>query len=157
MTAAVYRPRILVLQGANMAALGVRQPEFYGTTTAAELDAMVRDHAIGHGYDIDIFYTHHEGEAIARLYRALAESVDALVMNPAGFLCAGQALADCLRSLPFPVVEVHMTNIEKRGRRSVTVEAARGMIAGLGTDSYMVGLDAALKLIADKNPNGGKP
>ena len=140
-----------------MAALGVRQPEFYGTATAAELDAMLHDHAGRHGYDIDIFYADHEGEAIARLRRVLEEGIDALVMNPAGFLYTGQALTDCLRSLPFPVVEVHMTNIEKRGRRSVTIEAARGMIAGFGTESYILGLDAASKPIADKKTNGGQP
>jgi len=141
------RRRILVLQGANMACLGKRQPELYGTTSAAELDAMLRDHAATDGYDLELFYTHSEAEAIARLYRAADEGIDALVMNPGGFMYAGYALRDCLRALPFPIVEIHMTNIEKRGAKSVTTEAAHGVIAGFGIQSYMLGLAAARALV----------
>jgi len=141
-------PKILVLQGANMSFLGRRQPELYGTTTAAELDALLREHARSNGYELEIFYTHVEGEAIARLYRAVDEGVEGLVMNPAGFLTAGYALRDCVRALPFPCIEVHMTNIDKRGMRSVIAEAATGMIAGFGIQSYLLGLDAVLSLVA---------
>ena len=59
--------KILLLQGANMSYLGRRQPELYGTTTAAELDRMLLDHAKANAYSLDIFYTHVEGEAIGRL------------------------------------------------------------------------------------------
>ncbi|HTN66544.1 MAG TPA: type II 3-dehydroquinate dehydratase [Burkholderiaceae bacterium] len=137
--------KILVLQGANMSYLGRRQPELYGTTTAAELDAMLQAHAQKNGYALEIFYTHVEGEAIGRLYRAVDERVDGLVMNPAGFLYAGYALRDCLRAVSFPYIEVHMTNIEKRGMHSVLAEAGIGMIAGFGTNSYLLGLDAMLE------------
>ena len=104
---------ILLLQGANMAYLGKRQPEIYGTTPAAD------------------------------------ERIDGLLMNPAGFTYAGYALRDCLRSMQFPCVEVHMTNIDKRGFKSVTAETARGVIAGFGLRSYLMGLDALLALIED--------
>jgi 3-dehydroquinate dehydratase-2 len=139
--------KILVLQGANMAYLGRRQPELYGTTTAAELDAMLHEHAGRNGYSLEIFYTHVEGEAIARLYQAVDEGVDGLVMNPAGFLYAGYALRDCLRAVNFPYIEVHMTNIEKRGMHSVLAEAGVGMIAGFGIQSYLLGLNAMLELL----------
>jgi 3-dehydroquinate dehydratase-2 len=141
-------PKILVLQGANMSFLGRRQPELYGTTTAAELDGLLHEHARANGYELEIFYTHVEGEAIARLYRAVDEGFEGVVMNPAGFLSTGYALRDCLRALPFPCIEVHMTNIDKRGLRSVTAEAATGMIAGFGIQSYLLGLDAVLSLVA---------
>jgi 3-dehydroquinate dehydratase-2 len=142
--------KILVLQGANMAYLGRRQPELYGTTTAAELDAMLHDHAKRRGYALEIFYTHEEGAAIARLYQAVDEGVDGLVMNPAGFLYAGYALRDCLRAVNFPYIEVHMTNIEKRGMHSVLAEASVGMIAGFGPQSYLLGLDAMLTLLNER-------
>src|SRR5690606_27306562 len=131
--------------GANMAFLGRRQPELYGTTTAAELDAMLRDHAQSTGDELDIFYTHVEGEAIGRLYQAADEGCDGLVMNPAGFLYAGYALRDCIRTLPFPYVEVHMTNIEKRKMHSVLAEAGVGMVAGFGVHSYILGIEALLR------------
>ena len=147
--------RILLLQGANMAYLGKRQPEIYGTTTAAELDKMMLRHAKKSGVTLDIFYTHIEGEAIGRLYRAADEGVDGLLMNPAGFNYAGYALRDCLKSVPFPYVEVHMTNIDKRGFKSVTAETARGVITGFGLRSYLMGLDALLALIEDEKAGSG--
>ena len=147
---------ILLLQGANMAYLGKREPEVYGTTTAAELDQMLQQHARERGFGLDICYTHIEGEAIGRIYRAAEDGVDGLLMNPAGFVHAGYALRDCLRALRFPFVEVHMSNIDKRGIKSVTAEAARGVIAGFGLRSYTMGLDALLALIAEGEAAKGK-
>jgi 3-dehydroquinate dehydratase-2 len=141
---------ILLVQGANMAYLGKRQPEIYGTTTAAELDEILHKHAGARGCTLEIFYTHIEGEAIGRIYQALDDGIDGLVINPAGFLHAGYALRDCLRSFKPPVVEVHMSNIDKRGLHSVTAEAARGIVAGFGIRSYLMGLDAVADMIADE-------
>lgn len=142
--------KLLVLQGPNMTYLGRRQPELYGTTTAAELDQLLNEHARTNTYDLEIFYTHLEGEAIARLYQAVDEGVEGLVMNPAGFLYAGYALRDCLRAVSFPYIEVHMTNIEKRGIHSVLAEASVGMVAGLGLQSYFLGLEAMLRIVRNK-------
>ena len=72
------------------------------------------------------------------------------MINPAGFLHAGFALRDCLRSFKPPVVEVHMSNIDKRGLHSVTAEAARGIVAGFGIRSYLLGLDAVAELVRDE-------
>lgn len=144
--------RILLLQGANMNALGRRQPELYGTTTATELDAMLLGHASTHRYRLDIFYTNSEGEAIDRLYAAADEGVQGLVMNPAGFNDAGYALRDCVLALPFPYVEVHMTNVEKRGIRSVLAPAAAGGVYGFGVHSYVLGLEAMLMLLRKESP-----
>jgi 3-dehydroquinate dehydratase-2 len=148
--------RILLVQGANMAYLGKREPEIYGTTTAAELDRMLLRHAKKQGVKLDIYYTHIEGEAIARVYRAADDSIDGLLMNPAGFIHAGYALRDCLRSMQFPYVEVHMSNIDRRGLKSVTAETARGVIAGFGLQSYFMGMDALVDLIMDAKSAKGK-
>jgi len=136
------RFKILLVQGANLSYLGRREPELYGTTSAAELDSTLRAYAAKRGYDLEIFYTNVEGEAINRLYRAVDEHFDGVVMNPGGFTYAGYALRDCLRTLPFPYVEVHITNLDKRGIRSVLGEVAVGVISGFGTESYVLGLDA---------------
>ncbi len=144
--------KVLVLQGANMEWLGRRQPEYYGTTTASELDALLGDHAAGRNVEIEIVYTNLEGEAIGRIYQAVRDGVDGLLMNPAGFTYEGAALRDCLLGVgdDLPYVEVHMTNIEKRGTVSVTAPAADGVVAGLGIDSYLIGFDALLRLIDSK-------
>jgi 3-dehydroquinate dehydratase-2 len=138
-------PKILLVQGPNMSYLGRRQPEIYGKTSAAELDAMLLEHARANKYQLDIFYTHTEGAAIERLYRAVDERIDGLVMNPAAFIFAGYALRDTLRAVPFPYVEIHITNIEKRGIHSLLAETAVGLIAGFGINSYFLGLDAMLE------------
>jgi 3-dehydroquinate dehydratase-2 len=133
-----------------MAYLGKREPETYGTTTAAELDAMLQSGARERQVELEIFYTHVEGEAIGRIYQAAEDGVDGLLMNPAGFIHSAYALRDCLRAMRFPYVEVHMSNIDKRGLRSVTAETARGTIAGFGLRSYFMGLDALIELVADQ-------
>jgi len=140
--------RILLLQGANMIHLGKREPEIYGTTTAAELDEMLQNHASANGYTLDIFYTNLEGEAINRIYQAADSGVDGLVMNPAGFNYAGYALRDCVKGTGLPYVEVHMTNIERRGIQSVLASVADGVIFGFGIDSYTLGLNAMLHILS---------
>lgn len=139
--------RILLIQGANMEWLGNRQPELYGTTTAAELDAMLADEARRLGVALETTYTNVEGVAIDRVYQAARDGIDGLLMNPAGFLYAGYALRDCLRGVRLPYVEVHMTNIERRDMRSVLAGEADGLVVGLGTDSYLLGLQALQRVI----------
>jgi 3-dehydroquinate dehydratase-2 len=107
--------KVLLIQGANMEYLGRRQPELYGTTTARELDALLRQRATAHGVALDILYTNTEGEAVSAILKADRAGIDGVLFNPAGFLHAGHALRDCLRSIRAPAIEIHMTNIEKRG------------------------------------------
>ncbi|WP_119418643.1 type II 3-dehydroquinate dehydratase [Desertibaculum subflavum] len=145
--------KILLIQGPNMSYLGRRQPELYGKTTAAELDRLLLDHAAGHGCQLEIFYSHVEGEAIGRIYQGVEDGIDGLLINPAAWLYAGYPLRDTLRAMSFPIVEVHMTNIDRRGLKSITAEAAHGTIAGFGIHSYLLGLDALLRLLAEKGAN----
>ena len=102
------------------------------------------------GLTLDIYYTNLEGAAISRIYQAVRDGVDGLVMNPAGFLYAGYALKDCLKSIPLPYIEVHMTNIDKREKTSVTAAESDGMITGLGVRSYVLALDAVAGVISDR-------
>jgi 3-dehydroquinate dehydratase II len=146
--------KLLLVQGPNMSYLGRRQPEIYGKTSAKQLDAMLRAHAQKNKYALDIFYTHSEGAAIERMYRAVDEGVDGLVMNPAAFIFAGYALRDCLRAVPFPYIEVHISNIEKRGIKSILAETAVGVVAGFGLQSYFIGLDGMLQHLQEKRKRG---
>jgi len=134
--------KLLLIQGANMEHLGRRQPELYGTTTARELDSLLRRRARRLRVALDIFYTNTEGEAVSAILKADRAGIDGLLFNPAGFLHAGYALRDCLRSIRAPAIEIHMTNIEKRGYGSITAAAAAGFIAGFGVDTYLLALEA---------------
>ena len=140
--------KLLLIQGANMEYLGRREPELYGRTTAAELDALLMAEAGRRALDLDIRYTNIEGEAINWIYAADRAGVDGLLINPAGFCHAGYALRDCIKAASLPAVEIHMTNIDRRGFHSVTAAAAVGMVSGFGIDSYFVALDALLRYLA---------
>ena len=133
-----------------MVHLGRREPEFYGTTTATELDALLQEHARTKKYSLEIYYTNVEGHAIDRIYAAAAEGVDGLVMNPAGFNYAGFALRDCVKGAAIPYVEVHMSNVEARGIPCVVAPVAKGVIFGFGTYSYILGLEAMLKILESR-------
>ena len=142
--------RILVLQGANVNWLGLREPEKYGTTTAEELDEMIRRHAEKRGFDVEILYCNSEGQAIDALYAATGKAVDAVVMNPGGFSYAGYGLRDCVLGIEMPVIDVHITNHYTRDIHSVTSAAAKGVIMGFGIGGYFLALDAALELVRVK-------
>lgn len=142
--------RILVLQGANMVHLGQREPEIYGSATAADLDALLHAEAKARNVEIEIAYSNIEGEAINRIYAANAGGVNGLLLNPAGFQYAGFALRDCLHGVreTLPCIEVHISKKSiTDGLHTVTAAAARGMICGLGFDSYIAGLDALVRLL----------
>jgi 3-dehydroquinate dehydratase-2 len=147
---------ILMIQGANMQYLGRREPEIYGSTTARELDAMVQRKAKSLGMTVDIRYTNIEGVAITWIYEAVDQGVSGVLMNPAGFTHSGYALRDCLRAVPLPYVEVHMTNIDARGFHSVTAPSAKGVVAGFGVNSYLLGLEALHNLLTVVEPKARK-
>lgn len=142
--------KILVIQGANLNALGKREPEFYGTTSAAELDAMIIAHAQKRDIDVEIFYTNTEGEAIDRIYQAVDAGLDGLLMNPAGFSYTGYALCDCVKAVAIPYVEVHISHVENRGIHSVVAKAAHAVLFGFGLHGYMLGLDGLLEIIRNR-------
>ena len=142
--------KILMIQGANMEYLGKREPELYGTTTAKELDQLFDKAAEQLDLQLIIRYTNIEGEAISWIYEAERTGFEGLIMNPAGFLFSGYALRECLKSISLPFIEVHMTNIDRRGMHSVTACEASGMITGLGIESYLLALSAVRKLLEKK-------
>jgi len=142
--------RILVIQGANLVHLGKREPEFYGTTPREAYDRAIEAHARAQGYEAEVFYTNLEGEAIDRIYRAVEDGLDGLLMNPAGFTYAGFALRDCVKAVAVPYVEVHITHIEQRGVTSVIAPAARGVIYGFGLHTYALGLEALLRIVREE-------
>ncbi len=142
--------KILLVQGANLTYLGKREPHIYGTTSAAELDEQLYEHARDGGYQLEIFYSNIEGEAINKIYDAVNGGIDGLVMNPAGFSYAGYALKDCVRAVALPYVEVHISNIETRGIHCVLSDVAVGMVTGFGIYGYILGLQAMLNILNEK-------
>jgi 3-dehydroquinate dehydratase-2 len=143
--------RVLLVQGANLTYLGKREPAIYGSTTPAELDARLLAHATERGYELEIFYTSHEGAAIDRIYEAADAGVDGLVMNPAGFTYAGYALRDCIKGAGLPYVEIHISNIAARNIHCVLSDVSVGFITGFGMHGYILALDAMLEILASRS------
>ena len=134
--------RILVLHGPNLNLLGAREPEIYGTTTLAEIDARLREIAEAEGHVLESFQSNHEGDLVDKLQSA-ARDADGVVINPAAFSHYSLALRDAVEAIEVPVVEVHLSNIYAREpfrRRSVLSGVCVGVVAGFGVDSYVGGL-----------------
>lgn len=140
--------RFLVIHGPNLNLLGSRELAVYGTATLNDVNDVIRKAGAELGCDLDIHQTAREGEIIELLHGGVGQ-VDGAVLNPAAYAHTSRAIADAIRSVPFPVIEVHLSNIHAREpwrRRSVTAEAARGMICGLGAHSYLAALRALTEI-----------
>src|SRR6185503_20652610 len=105
--------RILVLHGPNLNLLGRREPRIYGSMTLEELDGRLRAQAAGLGVELVIAQSNHEGELVDLLHRHIDSAAGALV-NPAGLTQHAVSLHDAIKAMPFPVIEVHITNIAAR-------------------------------------------
>lgn len=142
-------PSILLIQGLNIRQLGFRLPDVYGTTTAAELERSLLDRASLLKCHLAIRYADTPFEAVDQIRAALHRDLDGLLMNPAGFSESCEELSQFLISLPVPYVEVHLTNLERRGIRSAASKHATGVIMGLGIPSYFLALSAIVALASE--------
>ena len=140
--------RILLLNGPNLNLLGTREPEVYGSTTLADVERRAAEQAKTAGVTLVAFQSNHEGALIDRIHAAVAEGIDAIVINPAGLTHTSVALRDALAGVAIPFVEVHISNIHRREsfrHRSFLSALASGVICGLGTDGYDAAIGFAIK------------
>ena len=143
--------KLLVLHGPNLNLFGRREPHIYGHTTLAQIDAQLASLAAELGVQIETIQSNHEGALVDFLHRYIDEAQGALV-NPAGLTQHGVPLHDAIKAMPFPVIEVHMSNIAARESwrvHSIISPAVKGTIQGLGPQSYLMGLRALAALAAD--------
>jgi 3-dehydroquinate dehydratase-2 len=146
--------KILVLHGPNLNLFGRREPHIYGKTTLAEINARLEKLAGELGVTLDIVQSNIEGELINFLHQNIDEAQGALV-NPAGLTQHGVPLHDAIKAMPFPVLEVHMSNIAAREAwraHSIISPAVKGTIQGLGPQSYLAALRALVEMHREANP-----
>ena len=139
---------ILLLNGPNLNLLGSREPEIYGASTLADVEAAAIAQAQAAGAVLACFQSNHEGGLIDRIHQAKAEGVDAIVINPGGFTHTSVALRDALASVAIPFIEVHISNIHRREEfrhHSYLSGIATGVICGLGVEGYRLAIDFSLK------------
>lgn len=137
---------VLILNGPNLNLLGLREPEIYGSTTLAMLEAEVRQEADSLGVSVEFFQSNHEGALIDRLHQARG-NVRGALLNPGGLTHTSVALRDAVAAVDYPVVAIHLTNILAREpfrRRDLITPVCRGLVMGLGMAGYRIGLRALL-------------
>jgi len=137
---------IAVLNGPNLNLLGQREPEVYGRTSLAEIEAMVREAARALGAEIQWFQTNHEG-AMVEAVQGLRGQADGALINAAALTHSSLALRDALLAVRIPFVELHLSNIfarEAERRHSVIADLALGMVTGFGAQSYILALQALI-------------
>jgi 3-dehydroquinate dehydratase-2 len=141
--------KILVLHGPNLNLFGRREPHIYGKTTLGEINTRLERLADELRVELSILQSNHEGALIDFLHENIDLAQGALV-NPAGLTQHGVPLHDAIKAMPFPTIEVHMSNIAAREAwrvHSIISPAVKATIQGLGPISYMAALRAMVETL----------
>ena len=141
-------PKILILNGPNLNALGRREPAVYGAETLAYVETMCRSAAKQAGFELDFRQSNSESELIGWIQEA-GDDFDAVIINAGAYSHTSIAILDALRLLSAPVIEVHLSNIYQREayrHHSYISAAARGVICGFGPHGYVLAIEAAARL-----------
>ena len=139
--------KLLLINGPNMNMLGIRQPEIYGSDTLETIEKLTVERAESLGCECECFQSNYEGAIVEEIHRAYGR-IDGIVMNPAAFTHYSYAIADAISAVAIPTIEIHMSDIHSREsfrHNSVILPYCIGQVAGLGKESYGVGVE---KLIA---------
>jgi 3-dehydroquinate dehydratase-2 len=145
-------PTILILNGPNLNMLGQREPEIYGRETLADVGATCAAEGARLRVEVDFRQSNHEGELVTWVQDA-RETTAGLIVNAGAYSHTSIALLDALKSYPAPIVEVHLSNIFRREEfrhHSWVSLAATGVICGLGSQGYLLALQALARWIQDK-------
>jgi len=134
--------KVLVVNGPNLARLGRRQPELYGTQSLADIEALMGETAATLEVAVEFVQTESEAEIVRQVHRA-DDEFDGLILNPGGLTHYSVAILDALLCVSLPTVEVHLTNLAAREefrQCSLTTRGAGGRVDGFGADGYRLAL-----------------
>lgn len=135
---------VAVVHGPNLNLLGRREPEWYGRTTLAGIDAALGELGASLGVRVTCFQSNGEGALVDHVQQ-VAPRVDGLLVNAGAYTHTSVALRDALVGVARPFVEVHLSNVfarEEFRHRSLLADRALGVISGFGADSYLLALRA---------------
>jgi 3-dehydroquinate dehydratase-2 len=142
---------ILVLHGPNLNLFGRREPHIYGTMTLEQINERLRILAAKVQVKLVIVQSNHEGVLVDTLQKHMDEVAGA-ILNPAALTQHGVSLHDCIKAMPFPVIEVHLSNIAAREswrQHSIISPAVRGTVQGLGWRSYTAALRTLVEIVRE--------
>ena len=136
--------RILVINGPNINMLGIREPEIYGSMTYQNLVDMIKAHADKKNVEVEFVQSNHEGDLVDAIQKAYFDGIDGIVINPAAYTHTSVAIADAVKSVKIPTVEVHISDVSKREafrQISYIRDTAVATIMGQGFDGYNQAID----------------
>ena len=143
--------KLLVLHGPNLNLLGTREPEVYGRTTLAQINASLAEQASAAGHALESLQSNAEHDLVNRVQSARSDGTDFILINPAAFTHTSVALRDALAAVAIPFIEIHLSNPHSREafrHHSYFSDLAVGVVCGFGADSYRYALEAALKRLS---------
>ena len=142
--------KILVINGPNLNMLGKREPEIYGTTTLLEIEKELFEYSKSFGgVELEFFQSNLEGEIVEKIQGAM-NVFGGILINPAAYTHTSVAIADAIKAVNLPAVEIHLSNIQDREdfrKNSFTAPACIGQISGFGKDSYLAALFCLVKYL----------
>ncbi len=141
--------KILIINGPNLNMLGTREPEIYGSETLQDIEKKCKEYAVAVGLTIDFMQSNNEGDLITAIQDSI-KTHHGLLINAGAYTHTSIALMDALLALKIPVIEVHLSNIFRREpfrHDSYISKAAKGVICGFGSDSYILALQAVADIL----------
>ena len=141
--------KILLINGANLNMLGIREPDKYGarTLTDIETDIVARGNALG--VEVDTYQSNIEGEIVEKIQQARG-IYDGILINAGGYTHTSVVIRDAISAVQIPTIEIHMTNIHSREEfrhTSLLSGVCRAIIAGFGEDSYFLALEGLINIL----------
>ncbi len=140
--------KILVINGPNINMLGIREPQIYGNRTYSDLLEKIKAYCNSKNIEVECFQSNHEGALIDKIQEAYFEKFDGIVINPAGYTHTSVAIADALKGVDIPFVEVHISKVDEREdfrKISFVRNYALAAISGKGFEGYL----DAIKMLED--------
>lgn len=144
---------LLLINGPNLNLLGTREPEVYGRTTLADIEARSTASAKALGHTLECFQSNAEHELVDRVQQAARDGVDFIILNPGAFTHTSVALRDALLGTSIPFIELHLSNVFAREdfrHKSYFSDIATGCVFGFGAYGYEMALAAANEQLASK-------
>lgn len=141
--------KILIIHGPNLNLLEKRDKSIYGIESLEQINRLIEMKAKELSMEVEIFQSNHEGQIVDKIQDVFIRDYKGLIINPAGFTHYSIAIRDAIEMLEIPVIEVHLSNIYGREdfrARSVIAPVCTGQISGLGSNGYLIAIDA-LKLL----------
>ena len=141
--------KLLIVNGPNLNLLGMREVDIYGRLSYPELVKQIKQYAQSFGIETDFFQSNHEGDLLDYL-QTHYQDAHGIIINPGAFTHYSYALYDCLKAIPLPTIEVHLSNIyERESFRSISVirDACIDQISGKGIGSYLEAIDRLRSVI----------